>query len=42
MKTVNDFSLQALKEKCKTHGIATAGTKAELFGRLMEKIPAGE
>lgn len=42
MKTPSDFSLQALKEKCKFYGISTTGTKAELFGRLIEKIPTCE
>jgi len=42
MKSVNDFTLQALKEKCKFYGIATSGTKVELFTRLVEKFPEGE
>jgi len=42
MKSANDFTLQALKEKCKSYGIATSGTKIELFNRLVEKFPEGE
>lgn len=39
MKKMSDFSTRVLKDKCKSLGLAVAGTKADLFLRLTEKDP---
>lgn len=42
MRKVNDFGVQALKEKCKSLDLISSGTKVELFSRLIENDPTGE
>lgn len=39
MKKAGDFLLQILKDKCKSLGITTTRTKADMYLRLMEKDP---
>jgi len=41
-KNPSECTVQELKEKLKSFGLNTAGTKNDLIGRLMEADPAGE